>query len=153
MTSYKPDDAEFMTDLRAAVIRGPRIYASALLVAIVLVLGAVIYWTSQARVPLVTNGEGQVIPSSQVQVVQDLEGGIIEEIMIKEGQVVRKGDILMRKSAVQSGAKLAEERARYGTHRRVRTLNLCADHRQPHDQKACGDDRFQQHIRIAQRQP
>ena len=53
-------------------------------------------WASQAQVDEVTVGHGQVIPSSKVQVVQNLEGGIVAELLVEPGQVVAKGQPLMR---------------------------------------------------------
>jgi adhesin transport system membrane fusion protein len=44
----------------------------------------------------VTMGEGKAIPSSKVQVIQNLEGGIVTEIFVREGQIVNKGDTLLR---------------------------------------------------------
>ncbi|EJG0540702.1 HlyD family type I secretion periplasmic adaptor subunit, partial [Vibrio parahaemolyticus] len=43
----------------------------------------------------VTVGQGKVIPSSQIQVVQNLEGGLVKEILVKEGQLVKKGQQLL----------------------------------------------------------
>lgn len=53
-------------------------------------------WAKYAVLDEVTAGEGKVIPSSQIQVVQNLEGGVIEEIYVKQGNIVKKGQILMR---------------------------------------------------------
>src|SRR5690606_37106576 len=44
----------------------------------------------------VTSGEGRVIPSSQLQVVQTLEGGIVREILIREGDRVMKDQVIMQ---------------------------------------------------------
>lgn len=52
-------------------------------------------WADFAKIDEVTRGEGKVIPSSQVQVIQNLEGGIISKINVKEGQIVNKDQILM----------------------------------------------------------
>lgn len=109
----RTDDTEFMTDLRAAVVRGPRVSASVLLLAIIGFLLAAVYWSSQAKLPLVTRGEGRVIPSSQVQIVEDLEGGIVKEILIREGDIVEQGQVLLRKDEIQFGSQLREEHAKY----------------------------------------
>jgi adhesin transport system membrane fusion protein len=53
-------------------------------------------WASMALIQEVTTGEGKAIPSSKVQVVQNLEGGIVTEIFVREGQTVKKGDTLLR---------------------------------------------------------
>lgn len=113
MARRRTDDAEFMTDLRAAVVSGPRIWSSLLLFVI---LGFVVvagWWTSQAKVPMVARGEGQVIPSSQNQMVQHFEGGILAGILVKEGQIVKRGDILLRVDDIQFKARYREDYARY----------------------------------------
>lgn len=53
-------------------------------------------WARFAVLEEVTTGEGKAIPSSKVQVIQNLEGGIVNEIFVREGQVVSKGDTLLR---------------------------------------------------------
>ncbi|MCV4342402.1 HlyD family type I secretion periplasmic adaptor subunit [Pseudomonas capsici] len=64
-------------------------------VATALILTALI-WAHYAVLQEVTTGEGKAIPSSKVQVIQNLEGGIVTEIFVREGQVVSKGDTLLR---------------------------------------------------------
>ncbi|EIJ41421.1 type I secretion membrane fusion protein, HlyD family [Beggiatoa alba B18LD] len=53
-------------------------------------------WANYAELDEVTRGMGKVIPSSQVQIVQNLEGGIISELPVKAGDIVEKGQILLR---------------------------------------------------------
>ncbi|ALG66955.1 HlyD family type I secretion periplasmic adaptor subunit [Beggiatoa leptomitoformis] len=53
-------------------------------------------WANYATLDEVTRGIGKVIPSSQVQIVQNLEGGIISELSVKAGDIVEKGQILLR---------------------------------------------------------
>lgn len=53
-------------------------------------------WAGFAVLEEVTTGEGKAIPSSKVQVIQNLEGGIVTDIFVREGQVVNKGDTLLR---------------------------------------------------------
>ncbi|MFJ4349116.1 HlyD family type I secretion periplasmic adaptor subunit [Pseudomonas sp. NPDC089401] len=55
-----------------------------------------IVWASFAPIDEVTRGEGKAIPSSKVQKVQNLEGGIVAEIFAKEGEVVEIGQPLLR---------------------------------------------------------
>ena len=54
-----------------------------------------IVWANYAELDEVTVGEGKVIPSSQIQVIQNLEGGIVKKIMVKQGDVVEPGQVLM----------------------------------------------------------
>lgn len=55
-----------------------------------------ILWANYAVLDEVTSGEGKVIPSSEVQVIQNLEGGIIKNIYVKEGDIVKKNQVLMQ---------------------------------------------------------
>ncbi len=113
MAKSQVDDTDFMSDLRAAIVRGPRFSTSLLLFGILGFVAAAVYWTSQATIPMVASGEGQVIPSSQIQVVQHLEGGIVSEILVSEGQFVKRGDTLLRVNDVQFESKFSEDYAQY----------------------------------------
>lgn len=53
-------------------------------------------WAYFAELDRVTRGEGKIIPSSQVQLIQSLDGGILQELYVKEGMKVNKGQILAR---------------------------------------------------------
>ena len=63
-------------------------------ITICLIIGFI--WAKYAILDEVTTGIGKVIPSSQIQVIQNLEGGIVENIYVKEGDIVKKGQILLR---------------------------------------------------------
>lgn len=52
-------------------------------------------WSYFTEIDIVTRGSGRVVPSLQNQFVQHLEGGIIKDILVREGQFVRAGDVLM----------------------------------------------------------
>ncbi|MDN3612114.1 HlyD family type I secretion periplasmic adaptor subunit [Vibrio ostreicida] len=52
-------------------------------------------WASWAQIDKITVGQGKVVPSSQIQVVQNLEGGLVKEILVREGQTVHKGQQLL----------------------------------------------------------
>ena len=89
-------DYDFAGELQAALHQGPRLFVHLLLIVIVLLFVAGIAWASWATVDEVTRGDGRVIPSRQMQVVQTLEPGIIEEILVVAGDVVEQGQILLR---------------------------------------------------------
>jgi len=55
-------------------------------------------WASFAQLDEIVRGPGKVVPSSKAQVIQSLEGGIVEEILVWEGKEVQKGDVLVRLS-------------------------------------------------------
>jgi len=62
-------------------------------------------WASFSEVDERVRGQGQVMPSSDVQVIQSLEGGILSEILVAEGAVVRKDQILLKIADVQFAAE------------------------------------------------
>jgi membrane fusion protein, adhesin transport system len=90
------DDSEFVTELSAATLQGGRPLAHWILWSTVAFLLIGLIWASEAQLDEVTVGYGQVIPSSKIQVVQNLEGGIIAQILVEPGQRVQKDQTLMR---------------------------------------------------------
>lgn len=70
-------------------------------------------WATFANLEETTRGEGKVIPSKEVQKLSSLEGGILQEILIKEGDEVKAGQVVARLSEVAAGAELGSGEARY----------------------------------------
>ncbi|WP_079230175.1 HlyD family type I secretion periplasmic adaptor subunit [Pseudomonas putida] len=70
-----------------------------------------ILWASLAEVDEVTRGEGKAIPSSKVQKVQNLEGGIVAQIYAKEGEVVEVGQPLLRLDETRFASNKGETEA------------------------------------------
>lgn len=71
------------------------------------------FWAYFAEIEEVTRGEGKVIPSGQVQIVQNLEGGIILDILVDVGDVVEKGQLLLRIDETRFSASYQENRLSY----------------------------------------
>lgn len=76
-------------------------------------VAALICYAGFATVDEVTRGEGKVIPSRQVQVVQSLDGGMVSEIHVRVGQVVSTGDALLTVDPTRVMSSLRESRAEY----------------------------------------
>ncbi len=72
-----------------------------------------VLWANFATLDEVTRGNGKVIPSSEVQALQSLEAGIVEEFLVKEGQEVKAGQTLMRLSDIEASSDLGANQARY----------------------------------------
>jgi len=89
-------DHEFMSESSAAAMEAVSPRSRWILWSTFGFILVALAWASQAHVDEVTVGQGRVIPSSKVQVVQNLEGGIVAEILVEPGQVVAKGQPLMR---------------------------------------------------------
>lgn len=94
----KRNDLEYMNAVDAALARRGTPSAYLLSLAVCLLIITFVVWARYAILDEVTRGMGQVIPSQHVQVIQNLEGGIIEEILVQENQIVDKGDTLVRLS-------------------------------------------------------
>ncbi len=71
-----------------------------------------ILWARWADVDQITRAAGQVIASSRNQVIQELDGGIVEEILVKEGALVKQGQTLVRFDKTKAEAGYLESRAR-----------------------------------------
>jgi adhesin transport system membrane fusion protein len=65
-------------------------------------------WSALAKLDVSVNAKGAVIPPSRVQEIQSLEGGIVQEMLVKPGQTVKKGDLLARLDGGQFNAELGE---------------------------------------------
>ena len=107
------EDADFMPEVHGATKRGAHRFAHILLIVIVVFFVTFYLWARSAELEEVTRGEGSVIPSGQVQVVQNLEGGIVAAINIHEGQLVEKGQVMLKIDNVVAASDLKESRARW----------------------------------------
>ena len=125
----KVDDSEFMTDLNAAALQGARPLAHWILWSTLAFLLVAFIWAGNAELDEVTLAQGQVIPSSKVQVVQNLEGGIVAEILVEPGQVVRKHQALMRIDDTRFSSSFQESAAKDDALRaRIARLEAEASH-------------------------
>ena len=89
-------DIEFMPETYAAEVETLPFAAHAILWSSVCFLVTAIIWANFASIDEVSHAEGRVIPSSQLQIIQNLEGGILAEILVQEGSRVKKGQSLLR---------------------------------------------------------
>ncbi|MBI4356297.1 MAG: HlyD family type I secretion periplasmic adaptor subunit [Gammaproteobacteria bacterium] len=99
--------------IRKAVLKDPTTWTVTLLFVICLIVVFGLIWASLTHLDEVTKGYGQVIPSSKVQLIQNLEGGIVSEIFIKEGDSVRQDQELIRIDDTGATASYRENYARY----------------------------------------
>lgn len=72
---------------------------------------ALLVWAAYANIDEVTRGEGKVIPTSQIQIVQSVDGGVVSEILVREGQTVDSGQILLRIDPTRFLSSLRENRS------------------------------------------
>jgi len=102
---------EPLPEVRKALIEdAPRLVRLTIwgLLAFVLFL---VLWAHFAIVDEVTRGEGKAIPSSRLQKIQNLEGGIVAELFVREGQIVEAGDPLLRLDDTRFASNVGETEA------------------------------------------
>ena len=106
------DDIDFMSETAAAALQGPPAYSHVVVWGTLAFVIAFIAWAAYANIGETTVGDGKVIPSSQIQVVQNLEGGIVSDIKVKVGDVVRKNQVLMLIDDTRYASSFQENKAK-----------------------------------------
>lgn len=109
----KPGDAAFMNDIQESLLAqaSPKTMAVLLLIGAILVVGLI--WSSIARVEEITQGAAKVISKSREQIIQSLEGGILEELNVQEGDIVDKGQTLLKIDPTRAGALYRESFSKF----------------------------------------
>jgi len=89
-------DYEFMHSLSAAVLEAAPTRLRFVLYFWVAAIVLFLVWANFAYIDEIARGDGEVIPSGENQMIQNLEGGIVEEILVAEGENVEKGQVLIK---------------------------------------------------------
>jgi len=115
MSWFEPKikETDFMSELDAATKMKPATSATLMLFSIIALIIFGIIWAGVSRVEVLTRGQGQVVPSQDVQVVQSLEGGIVGELLVSVGDIVKKDQVLMRLNDVQFSSEERGTEARF----------------------------------------
>ena len=92
----KAEDVDLTTDIRTSIMAQSPKGGRAIIWVVLVLCGLFVVWAYYSEIEQVTRGDGKVVPSTQIQVVQNFEGGILSEIMIDVGQLVKKGQLLLR---------------------------------------------------------
>ncbi|GHC14545.1 HlyD family type I secretion periplasmic adaptor subunit [Kushneria pakistanensis] len=104
----KSHELELADDASAAMLLATPWRSRILLWVLLAVLGAFIAWAALAHVEIVTRGNGQVVPSTRLQTIQNLEGGIVRELYVRQGDIVEPGQPLARIDPTRASSDLAE---------------------------------------------
>ena len=107
------DELEFASSLSSAMLQKPAKTPRVILYVAFLSLAWFITWAAYAQVDERVKASGRVIPSSKVKKIQNLEGGIVKAILVHEGQMVKKGQELIKIDNIQSKGSLGEKKAKY----------------------------------------
>ena len=98
-------DKYFMNELDAATRLRPSVASHFMLLTVASLVGAFFVWAGTSEIEEITRGGGKVVPTQEIQVVQSLEGGILTELFVTEGQQVKKGDVLLKINDVASSSE------------------------------------------------
>ncbi len=104
---------DFATDADLAILRQEPLRARVLLRAIGIVFFLFVVWAALAQLDEVTRGEGKVIPSRQVQVLQSIDGGLVSEILVHEGDIVQANQLLIKIDETRFVSSVKENQAQY----------------------------------------
>lgn len=112
---FKDDglDTEFMPEVLAADLKKDSQIAPLLLLTIALTFIILVIWAAFSEIDEITRGEGTIIPSTKLQVIDHLEGGIIQNIHINEGDIVKKGQLLLNIDNTIAQARFSEGQTLY----------------------------------------
>lgn len=106
-------DIEFMSDSSAALVTGAPRFGSLIIRGAVLFVIAAVVWATFAPIDEITIGEGKVIPSGQVQVIQNLEGGIVSQIPVHIGELVQQNQVVLVLDKTRFSSSVDEVTAKY----------------------------------------
>lgn len=100
-------------DAHRAYLEQQPLRARTLLYIVALIVIVLVAWAAFAEIDEVTRGEGKVIPSRQIQVMQSQDGGVVTEIHTRAGDIVEAGQLLVRLDQTRSESSLRENQAEF----------------------------------------
>jgi len=111
------EDIDLVTDIRSSVMAQSPRGGRAILWSVLILTAIAVFWAAVSEVEEVTRGQGKVIPASQIQVIQNLEGGILSEIMVNVGDTVKKDQLLLRIDQTRFSSSVQQNRSKYLSNR------------------------------------
>jgi len=107
------DDLNYINSVSSAMLMKTNFTTRAMLWIGAFVIIWLIVWAYYAEIDALTRGQGKIIPSHQLQIIQNLEGGIVSEILVEEGESVKKGQILIKIDDTNFISNFLENELRY----------------------------------------
>ncbi len=147
---YTKNDYEFMNSLSAAVLEQTPSKISRVIKIWLFTITAFIIWASLAEVDEITRGDGDVVPYGQNKIIQNLEGGIVESILVEEGQIVKEGEVILK---INNPKSISTSRTNEMTYYELeaKRLRLYAEANQtPFRMPEVKDEEFKNQIKLAQ---
>lgn len=106
---------DWVTEAEWAKINQQPLRARKLLYSILITFIVLIVWAALAPLDEIARGDGKVIPSQRLQTLQSLDGGLVKEILVREGQIVDAGDVLIKVDPTRFIASYAESRSQFSS--------------------------------------
>ncbi len=104
----RSDEMLYMRDMHQAMIAEKQNVIGITLILLLACLAAALFWANTFKLEEITRGNAKIIPSSREQVIQSLEGGILSELLVKEGDIVTQGQPLLRIDPTKAKASYQE---------------------------------------------
>ena len=150
--SESEEDRAWMEDAELAILDQAPLRAKKILYLMIASLVILIVWAGITKIDEITRGEGRVIPSQQVQVVQSYDGGIVSELLVHEGSVVTKGQALVKIDQTRAVSSLRENRSQYysllARQSRLKALANGTDYIESEEVKAEAPDTYAQEYKL-----
>jgi adhesin transport system membrane fusion protein len=108
-----PPGQDWVLEAEWSRIMQTPVKARGLLYAVVIALFLLVVWSYFAEIDEVAKGDGKVIPSQQLQVLQSYDGGIVQEILVREGQTVKAGQVLLKVDPTRFLSSLEENTTQF----------------------------------------
>ena len=113
LSDEEDEDLEFVYSNFAHANEKPSRFSNIVFLFVTIFFIGAIAWASLAEIDELARGNGKVIPPDKIQRIQSLDGGIISEILVKEGMLIKKGDPLMKIDTTRFQATLEESKQEY----------------------------------------
>jgi len=111
--NHSSDEDDFISDSKLALLNKPTLWANSVLIVLVVFFLVALIWAYFAVVDQAATATGKVISSSDNKVIQSLDGGIVENILVVEGQVVNKNQALVKLNQTRYASDYQNGLAKY----------------------------------------
>ena len=108
-----PPGQDWVLEAEWSRIMQTPVKARGLLYVVIIVLFLLVVWSYFAEIDEVAKGDGKVIPSQQLQVLQSYDGGVVQEILVREGQTVEAGQVLLKVDPTRFLSSLEENTTQF----------------------------------------
>lgn len=144
------EDIDFVADSKASIFFRSSPVANLILYLMLAFVLTLFVWSYFSEIDEVTKAEGKVIPPSEIKTIQSLEGGIVKDIYVVEGQIVKKDEPLIQLDATQFSSEYQSDLRRYNSLQA--TVGRLAAQANLSKQLTYSDDFMKEHPELVERE-